>query len=85
MNLAEQNLQTIRNRISTNMGQLKQHQESQGASGLIKDFGISKSAKIESLPSAFILLGGTAPSQAGCDENFVFFSANLLLYAFTAR
>ena len=57
----------------------------QGASGLIKDFGTSKSAKIESLPSAFILLGGTAPSQAGCDENYVFFSANLLLYAFTAR
>ena len=28
MNLAEQNLQTIRNRISTIMGQLKQHQES---------------------------------------------------------
>ena len=58
---------------------------SQGASGLIKDFGTSKSAKIESLPSAFILLGGTAPSQAGCDENYVFFFANLLLYAFTAR
>ena len=57
----------------------------QGASGLIKDFGTSKSAKIESLPSAFILLGGTAPSQAGCDENYVFFFANLLLYAFTAR
>ena len=33
------------------------------ASGLIKDFGTSKSAKIESLPSAFILSGGTAPSQ----------------------
>ena len=32
-------------------------------SGLIKDFGTSKSAKIESLPSAFILSGGTAPSQ----------------------
>ena len=57
----------------------------QGASGLIKDFGTSMSAKIESLPSAVILLGGTAPSQAGCDENYVFFSANLLLYAFTAR
>ena len=34
-----------------------------GTSELIKDFGTSKSAKIESLPSAFILSGGTAPSQ----------------------
>ena len=56
-----------------------------GDSGLIKDFGTSKSTKIKSLPSAFILLGGTAPSQAGCDENCVSFSALLLLYAFTAR
>ena len=56
----------------------------QGASGLIIDFGTSKSAKIESLPSAFILLGGTAPSQAGFDENCVFFFAILLLYASTA-
>lgn len=56
-----------------------------GASGLIIDFGTSKSAKIESLPSAVYSLGRHGSLSSRLRRTLRIFFAILLLYAFTAK
>lgn len=57
----------------------------QGASGLIIDFGTSKSAKIESLPSAVYSFGRHGSLSSRLRRLLRIFFAILLLYAFTAK
>ena len=59
--------------------------QKQGASGLIIDFGTSKSAKIESLPSAVYSLGRHGSLSSRLRRLLRIFFAILLLYAFTAK
>ena len=57
----------------------------QGASRLIKYFGTSKSAKIESLPSAVYSFGRHGSLSSRLRRLLRIFSAILLLYASTAN